>query len=125
MAKTPGALSRFVCTSCCGVELAAGGNTGFLCADCKPADHYTKAPQYLAHKAVATARRKGDLKPPSDFDCVDCGCKASVYDHRDYSKPLDVEPVCRRCNILRGPATAPKATQSLGPAATAQEVSHG
>ena len=26
------------------------------------------------------------------------------YDHRDYSKPLEVDPVCRRCNQMRGPA---------------------
>lgn len=26
------------------------------------------------------------------------------YDHRDYTKPLSVEPVCRSCNKLRGPA---------------------
>jgi hypothetical protein len=26
-----------------------------------------------------------------------------VYEHRDYTKPLQVEPVCRSCNALRGP----------------------
>ena len=36
--------------------------------------------------------------------CVDCGAPAIHYDHRDYSKPLDVEPVCQSCNISRGPA---------------------
>ncbi len=35
--------------------------------------------------------------------CVDCGKQALVYDHRDYNKPLDVEPVCQSCNIKRGP----------------------
>ena len=37
--------------------------------------------------------------------CVDCGTqRASVYDHRDYSKPIDVVAVCARCNLKRGPA---------------------
>ncbi len=36
--------------------------------------------------------------------CRDCGNRATVYDHRDYAKPLDVEPVCYRCNSKRGPA---------------------
>lgn len=33
------------------------------------------------------------------------------YDHRDYSKPWAVEPVCDRCNTLRGPAKAAKAKE--------------
>ncbi len=36
--------------------------------------------------------------------CVDCGAAADRYDHRDYSKPLDVVPVCRGCNKRRGAA---------------------
>ena len=36
--------------------------------------------------------------------CVDCGRPARHYDHRDYDKPLEVEPVCVKCNQLRGPA---------------------
>lgn len=57
-----------------------------------------------AAKQVAKARRTGALKPPAEFDCVDCGREAECYDHRDYAKPLDVEPVCRSCNVIRGPA---------------------
>jgi len=34
--------------------------------------------------------------------CEDCGRDAECYDHRDYNKPLDVEPVCRQCNSIRG-----------------------
>ena len=40
--------------------------------------------------------------------CVDCGARASCYDHRDYNKPLDVDPVCRSCNYKRGPAISEK-----------------
>lgn len=39
--------------------------------------------------------------------CVDCGHRALNYDHRDYARPLEVEPVCPSCNIKRGPAKCP------------------
>ena len=35
---------------------------------------------------------------------MDCGAPARHYDHRDYNKPLEIEPVCVRCNLLRGHA---------------------
>lgn len=57
-----------------------------------------------AHSAVGKAIRKGQLKPPQSLDCADCGKTAEQYDHRDYGRPLDVEPVCRSCNFKRGPA---------------------
>jgi hypothetical protein len=57
-----------------------------------------------AHVAVARAIRHGELPHPSTLKCVDCGSPAQVYDHRDYDKPLQVEPVCRGCNCRRGPA---------------------
>ena len=50
------------------------------------------------------AIQRGQLRPPSDFLCVDCGDPATEYDHRDYAKPLEVEPVCRPCNSARGSA---------------------
>ena len=43
------------------------------------------------------------LIPPFKLSCVDCRQPASVYDHRDYLKPLDVEPVCQSCNSKLGP----------------------
>lgn len=57
-----------------------------------------------AYKAVAKAILCGDLPRASDCQCADCGLPAMDYDHRDYSKPLEVQPVCRSCNKLRGPA---------------------
>jgi hypothetical protein len=56
---------------------------------------------------VAKAIREGRLQRPSAFACVDCGRAAEQYDHRDYTQPLAVEPVCRSCNVLRGPAPLP------------------
>lgn len=57
-----------------------------------------------ARRIVAKAVRNGELRPATGFDCTDCGKPATEYDHRDYRKPLDVEPVCRSCNLKRGPA---------------------
>lgn len=54
--------------------------------------------------ATRKAIREGLLAPIDECYCVDCGAFAEMYDHRDYAKPLDVDPVCRRCNIRRGPA---------------------
>ena len=59
-----------------------------------------------AVQAVAQLYYKGKL-PYLRYEyvpCVDCGKRAEHYDHRDYTKPLEVEPVCRSCNKLRGPA---------------------
>ena len=61
----------------------------------------------LATKAsskVARAIKAGVLRPVTEFSCVDCGENAEHYDHRDYTKPLDVDPVCCSCNCRRGPA---------------------
>lgn len=57
-----------------------------------------------AGSAVAKAKRKGLLRPASEFSCTDCSAPAVDYDHRDYNKPLEVQPVCRSCNLRRGSA---------------------
>lgn len=69
--------------------------------------HYVTG-QYLAHLEVYKARSKGILEPASTKQCVDCGRRACDYDHRDYNEPLQVEPVCRPCNIRRGRAVLKK-----------------
>jgi NAD-dependent SIR2 family protein deacetylase len=58
-----------------------------------------------AHNAVQKAVKKGILVPAKTLVCIDCGEMADRYDHRDYNKPLDVVPVCRKCNAQRGKAT--------------------
>ena len=58
----------------------------------------------IAHQAVALAIRRGLLQKPNLLDCADFGKPARQYDHRDYNRPLDVQPVCISCNALRGPA---------------------
>lgn len=58
-----------------------------------------------ASRSVHTAIKKGLLPPiTKDTKCVDCGAAALVYDHRDYNRPLSVEPVCCKCNVRRGAA---------------------
>ena len=57
-----------------------------------------------AISAVAKAVRKGILPSVKTLTCVDCGRPGECYDHRDYNKPLDVVPVCRKCNFRRGAA---------------------
>jgi hypothetical protein len=61
-----------------------------------------RAAHYRVHKAILT----GLLAPARQLSCVDCGDAARDYDHRDYSKPLEVVPVCRSCNQRRGPAAS-------------------
>lgn len=36
--------------------------------------------------------------------CTYCEKRSTQYDHRDYSKPLKVSPVCARCNKMLGKA---------------------
>jgi len=61
----------------------------------------------LSRAKVIGAIRRGELPRLSKVEvlCVDCRRRrATDYDHRDYAKPLEVEPVCHWCNKKRGPA---------------------
>jgi hypothetical protein len=71
---------------------------------CWPCNDKTRIEQSIAYRAVRKAIRQGDLAGIDTQYCVDCGAFAELYDHRSYLRPTEVEPVCRRCNILRGPA---------------------
>ena len=58
---------------------------------------------WRAHRLVAEAVKDGHLpRLDGGIPCKDCGRPAAAYDHRDYDKPLDVEPVCNPCNLRRG-----------------------
>ena len=54
--------------------------------------------------AVSSAVKRGEIPSIHTQKCIDCGKPAKHYDHRDYDKPLDVEPVCMGCNDKRGRA---------------------
>ena len=57
-----------------------------------------------AASSIWKAIRAGVLARADCFLCADCGGAARDYDHRDYSKPLEVVPLCHGCNLRRGPA---------------------
>lgn len=65
-----------------------------------------------ANAAVAKAKKAGILPDLATglYACVDCDGVASQYDHRNYARPLDVEPVCASCNCKRGSAKYPGAS---------------
>jgi len=57
---------------------------------------------YCAARVTRKAVKAGELLNPKTLRCVDCGRAAHCYDHRDYNRPLVVEPVCHKCNGRRG-----------------------
>lgn len=67
--------------------------------------------QQWAMGVVQKAKACG-LLPQLDgsIACTDCDGAAYAYDHRDYSRPLDVEPVCQSCNLRRGTAKWPQSS---------------
>ena len=72
----------------------------WICSNLRP----RKNGQAQAAATVNKAVRNGILVPVATLTCVDCGKPAQCYEHRDYNKPLEVEPTCKGCNIRRGPA---------------------
>jgi hypothetical protein len=63
-----------------------------------------QAARQKAVAAVKKAIKAFILPPPDTVLCIDCEMPACEYEHRDYRKPMDVNPICRKCNIRRGPA---------------------
>jgi hypothetical protein len=70
------------------------------CSKLRPKKNGQAQAAYQVNKAV----RNGILPSASTLICVDCGKPAQCYEHRDYNKPLEVEPTCKSCNTRRGPA---------------------
>lgn len=108
--RKPGSLARFKCGVCGTVELVRGGSDRFRCTPCRAAGlrkGMAAVPrdfgQAAALGAVGAAIREGRLIHPRLLRCVDCTGPAVEYEHRDYNRPLHVDPICRRCNLLRGP----------------------
>ena len=82
----------------CGVRFARSKQAKF-CAECLSGSR----PASIDY-AVLKALKEGRLRPIKQCQCVDCGAPARHYDHRDYNKPTEVEPVCAKCNARRPPA---------------------
>lgn len=112
-----------LCRSCGGLAARRMRGNRVHCETCGK-HPYFKRQAYIsqAHRAVARAIRLGQMPHPSTLSCTDCDRPAECYDHRDYDRPLDAEPVCRRCNCLRGPA---KQTQFLTRIRPSQLVAPG
>lgn len=91
---------RHVCRRCKTSIQGLRVPTAAYCFDCARAVAYDTGAQQ-ARLAVQQAVKRGQLPRPDTQTCVDCGEQAKEYDHRDYGDPLNVEPVCRRCNRLR------------------------
>jgi hypothetical protein len=87
----------------CGAHLQAERWGSRFCGTCRVA-RYAKNGRAEAITLVQKAIKLGTLPSPRGFACEDCGGPATQYDHRDYSKPLDVVPVCCGCNNRRPPA---------------------
>jgi hypothetical protein len=85
----------------CNYEIVDRHHAAKLCFPC--ADH-SKNGGYKAHQQVKKAVASGILATVRELKCLDCGNQAEIYDHKDYNKPLEVEPVCRSCNNKRGSA---------------------
>ena len=90
------------CTQC-SADISARHYHATLCLDCLKS-WGARTGSLKASAAVNLAVRRGELPHARACVCIDCGAPATEYDHRDYNKPLDVEPVCRPCNRKRGPA---------------------
>jgi len=93
-------ITSFVCPLC-SEKSERKGNGHAYCLKCMPLANRIKS---VASQAVKKAIKEGILpKITSETKCVDCGKSAFCYDHRDYTKPLKVVPVCASCNYNRGP----------------------
>jgi len=61
----------------------------------------------VVRQIQSTAQAKTRAGNPPDVTgliCLDCGKPAQAYDHRHYSRPLEIDPVCVNCNRKRGPS---------------------
>lgn len=120
MGRKAGSMARFKCGLCGDVELVRGGGASFRCSACKARGAhlpYCGRGDWLgkdtAQRQVSASIRDGLLPRPRTLRCVDCNGEAVEYEHRDYNRPLTVEPICRGCNFRRGPAVPRKGSVEL------------
>ncbi len=74
-----------------------------MCEDCGMVSTDSDEIRAIARRAVGNAIRQGVIPRANTLTCVDCGKPAFCYDHRRYDEPLNVDPVCKSCDIKRGP----------------------
>jgi hypothetical protein len=102
--RPPPANSPATCSQCGrGYSRHCNSKTSLCCNCTHDAQYEAYKPIRRASAKIQQAIKSGKLLRPIFYHCADCGRQASEYDHRDYSKPLEVEPVCHPCNLRRGP----------------------
>jgi hypothetical protein len=96
-----------ICTHC-GRAYEGKGRAKYCSLNCRVAAYRAMVKQEpnrnQARNAVGLAIANGYLPSPKDLPCHDCGNAATEYDHYAGYEPahyLEVQPVCRRCNIRR------------------------
>ena len=94
--------ANFLCIFC-NLEIQNRDSRAKICWPCVDSNRKLNG-QVAAMNAVSKAVRQGNLPSVKTLLCVDCGKPGQCYDHRDYNKPTEVEPVCRKCNKRRGSA---------------------
>lgn len=94
-------MRKFSCLACGASTERQPQSRSNFCLSCL---HRHSDEGWAAIIAVRKAIKSGQLQRASTLACVDCAKPARDYDHRDYTKPLDVAPVCRSCNQKRGQA---------------------
>ncbi len=57
--------------------------------------------RYHARAKWDYAKAMGLVAQADTQKCIDCGEQATEYDHRDYRRYMDVEPICGKCNAGR------------------------
>ena len=87
----------------CNIDISERYHSAKVCFKCLDSNGI-RTGGAKAQIQVYQAVKKGILPHISTLTCVDCGKPATVYEHRDYNKPLDVVPTCTSCNFKRGPA---------------------
>jgi len=92
---------KHICRSCSSEYDGLRIGRHWYCGECT---HVAHDAGRKARLWVRLAMRSGVLMPAHAFRCVDCDKWAQCWEHRDYSKPLDIEPTCFSCNHKRGPA---------------------
>lgn len=85
----------------CDAPIVGKNVQAWYCAACA---HLVKLFRRKILRNIAHAQQFRGFPRPAG-KCVDCKqYDAKFYEHRDYFKPWDVQPVCGGCNRSRGPA---------------------
>lgn len=58
-----------------------------------------KGTDISVYNLVNKAIRTGKLPRAYTLRCSHCGKVARDYHHEDYTRPLDVTPLCRKCHV--------------------------